>query len=330
MKKTDIVKKILLEAHSQPQKEGTGYAPSNIALCKYWGKKNSELNIPLTSSLSISLANKGTKTTVSHCEKDQIILNGQQIPADEQFAIKAFSFLDLFRPQPEIGYRVLTEVNIPVAAGLASSACGFAALVLALNNLYGWELDKKTLSILARLGSGSASRSLWHGFVEWYSGSQIDGLDSYAEPIPTSWPQLRIGLHILESQKKSISSREAMKRTVETSILYQSWPKQVQHDLLELKLAIQHNDFDKLGSRAEQNAMSMHATMLSSWPPILYSKPETVAAMQQVWSLREQGIPIYFTQDAGPNLKLLFLESHREIILNYFPKLEIVNPFQTE
>lgn len=329
--KQKVIQEILeKQAHYQPKQSGQAFAPSNIALCKYWGKRNSELNLPITSSLSISLADKGAYTTIGHSDREQVYLNHELVPMDHPFALRVSTFLDLFRPSQDIRYRLDTTLNIPVAAGLASSACGLAALVSALDDLYGWQLPKSTLSILARLGSGSAARSLWHGFVEWHAGQQPNGLDSFAELLPTIWPEFRIGLHILHSQQKPISSREAMQITVNTSVLYQSWPQQVAQDLLKLKPAIINHDFEQLGATAENNALAMHATMQSSWQPIVYSKPETLAAMQQVWELRKQGIPVYFTQDAGPNLKLLFLENNLLAIKNIFPNLEVIAPFPEE
>lgn len=189
------------------------------------------------------------------------------------------------------------------------------------------EFGKKDLSILARLGSGSAARSLWHGFVEWQAGQADDGMDSYGEYLKSEWKNLRVGLHLLSTQEKPLSSREAMQRTVKTSHLYQAWPKQVEYDLTEIKSAILTKDFEKLGCRAEANALAMHATMWSSWPPVVYALPETLQAMQTVWQLRAAGTPVYFTQDAGPNLKLLFLAESTEKIKSSFPSLEICIPF---
>jgi diphosphomevalonate decarboxylase len=218
-------------------------------------------------------------------------------------------------------------MNIAVAAGFASSASGFAALVLALNNLFAWHLTKRELSILARLGSGSAARSLWLGFVEWHRGVNMNGMDSYAEPLPDCWPGLCIGLLTISEAEKAISSREAMQRTVNTSVLYNSWPEKVAQDLKAIKQAINEQDFGLLGRAAEANALTMHATMLSSWPPICYFLSDTMAAMQHIWALRHQGLSLYFTQDAGPNLKLLFLERDTEDVRQFFPSIEVVPVF---
>jgi diphosphomevalonate decarboxylase len=330
MHKTDIVRKILLKKHAAVAgKSGRAFAPTNIALVKYWGKRNGEINLPMTSSLSISLGDKGATTAIAEISapSDHITLNGQVVDLNSQFGQRLSAFLDLFRSTPDVRYQVETAMNIPVAAGLASSACGFAALVLALNQLYAWELDVNLLSILARLGSGSAARSLWHGFVEWRQGVNEDGMDSHGVLLPVQWPELRIGLHLLSTQQKPLSSREAMQRTVQTSLLYAAWPKQVQTDMTALQQALAEKDFTRLGQVAETNALTMHATMMSASPAVLYSRPETLAAMQQVWQLRAEGIPVFFTQDAGPNLKLLFLENSTAAVRAIFPDLQICLPF---
>lgn len=330
MKKIEIVRRILSGKPQQAQAGGgEAFAPTNIALCKYWGKRDRELNLPITASLSISLGDKGALTHIKviSAPSDQITLNQQAVALDSSFGRRLCAFLDLFRPEPQVHYAVDSRINIPVAAGLASSACGFAALVQALDKLYHWQLNPADLSILARLGSGSAARSLWHGFVEWEAGVADDGMDSHGVLLPAQWSELRIGLHLLSTQQKPLSSREAMQRTVQTSRLYSAWPEQVRVDLPALKQALQEKNFSRLGQVAESNALAMHATMMSSWPPVIYSQPQTLAAMQQVWQLRAGGVEVYFTQDAGPNLKLLFLQSSAEAVQNAFPQLEICLPF---
>lgn len=331
MNKREVIKAILQDAYLQLPKNNSGsaFAPTNIALVKYWGKRNTELNLPMTSSLSISLGEKGAKTTLTLHEKsfDEIYLNNQLIAIDSAFAKKLIQFLDLFRVSHSHHFKIDIHANIPVAAGLASSACGFAALTQALNKIYGWNLSFKELSILARLGSGSACRSIWNGFVEWQAGKQMDGMDSHGESIDIQWPELSIGLVIMSAAEKKISSREAMQRTVETSSLYKVWPEKVANDLPLVKQAIAQKDFILLGKTAESNALSMHATMMSAWPPVSYALPETTSAMQQVWELRQQGTDVYFTQDAGPNLKLIFLKQDSSVIQRFFPSIEIIHPF---
>ena len=306
------------------------FAPSNIALVKYWGKRNFELNLPMTDSLSISLGNLGTTTKLTICSaKHQIKLDGQSVAETSSFAKRLIEFLELCRPNPSIFYQVDTISDIPVAAGLASSASGFAVLVKALNRLHAWQLSEQQLSVLARMGSGSACRSLWNGFVKWQRGIRDDGMDSFAQPLDINWPDLRIGLLLLSTTPKAIGSREAMNITVNTSQLYQSWPAQVAEDIISMEQALVTKDFELLGSTSEANAIMMHETMLTSDPKIEYSTPETCAARKQVQKLRESGVSVYFTQDAGPNLKLLFLAKDQDAILSEFRSLKVINPFIT-
>lgn len=314
-------------------KKSTAYAPSNIALCKYWGKRNAELNLPVTSSLSLSLGNKGATTTVglyiSDYSKDKVILNGEEVSETSSFYLRLVKYLDLFRLDNNFYFNIETNLNIPYAAGLASSACGFAALVLALNKFFGWNLNLRDLSVLARIGSGSAARSLQQGFVYWDKGELEDGFDSYAEKIEVDkfFEKVRFGLVILTDKKKPIGSTDAMNITTKTSVLYKSWPDQVKQDLELMTQALKNKDFSLLAQTAENNALAMHATMQSSIPAIYYSNSQTIELMHKVWDLRKKGIEVYFTQDAGPNLKLLFLEDVEDIIQKEFDNVEIVSPF---
>lgn len=313
--------------------EAFAFAPSNIALCKYWGKKSVLLNLPVNSSLSISLGNKGASTTVSliNSNIDLVILNNKQVDIESNFYKKIVKFLDLFRselPDNNTAFSINTSSNLPIAAGLASSACGFAALVKALDQLFGWHRSPKNLSILARLGSGSACRSLFHGFVKWHCGINIDGSDSFAEKLDINWPNFCVGLLIVDQKEKHLSSRDAMQRTVETSPLYSSWENLANQDLTTIETAIKNQDFDLLGKTAEANTLAMHAVMLSSRPAIMYSNSDTITNMQKIWQLRlDYNIELYFTQDAGPNLKLLFLAENIPVIKEFFPAMEIIKPF---
>jgi len=325
MKRETFVKTLLERAEGKPATRGEAFAPANIALCKYWGKRDPELNLPVNNSLSISLGKLGTHTVVKFSKADdRIVLNGKGAPAD--FAARISRYLDLFRADGQF-FEVRTKNNIPTAAGLASSASGFAALVQALDQLMGWGFNPRELSMLARLGSGSAARSLYDGFAVWHAGVRGDGMDSYAEPIPAEWKDLCIGILEISAARKKTGSTEGMNRTTETSELYEAWPAQAQCDFDELRTAIAAQDFTLLGETAENNALAMHATMLAAWPPLCYWKPQSVAMMQRVWKAREGGLELYFTMDAGPNLKLLFLERDARAVRALFPKVQIVRPF---
>jgi diphosphomevalonate decarboxylase len=331
VKKVEVIQYLLGKQYLQaPQNNnGSAFAPTNIALCKYWGKRNQELILPVTSSLSISLGSKGAKTKLEliNATHDEIILNNVPVNMEASFRKRLIDFLNLFRGENH-KFKITLESNIPIAAGLASSAAGFASITKALDSIMGWHLSPENLSIIARMGSGSASRSLWQGFVEWHAGTRDDGMDSIGEPLNEIWDDFNLGLLIFSEEEKVLSSRTAMQRTVTTSAFYAAWPAKVAQDLTAIKAAIHARDFPLLGQTAESNALSMHATMLSAWPPILYSSVETWQAMQKIWELRANGLEIYFTQDAGPNLKLLFLKKDAATVQAHFPGAEILQPFK--
>ncbi len=331
MNKQQVINSLINEV-SVPNKEfGSAFASTNIALCKYWGKRNAELNLPMTSSLSISLGHLGACTKIGFAAgtTDQYILNNAAVSENTVFYRRLVEFLDLFRPTADTVFSVTTQTNIPVAAGLASSACGFAALVKAMQDLFAWPLSLEQLSILARLGSGSASRSFWDGFVQWDAGVREDGMDSFAYSLEQEWSELRVGLLHIDNKPKGCSSREAMQATVETSPFYKLWPQTVANALTVTKQAIIDRDFWSLGSTAEANALAMHALMLSTTPAIVYTQGATLDCMRQVWCARAEGLNLFFTQDAGPNLKLLFLSKDEAKVKELFAQVEIVAPFAT-
>lgn len=305
------------------------YAPANIALVKYWGKRDEALNLPVTGSLSISLGPLGSHVELSRGTGagDVIWLNGRELAADTSFAKRASAFLDLFRPSADFFFELKARNTVPTAAGFASSASGFAALAKAADGLLGWRLSTRELSILARLGSGSAARSLEEGFVEWRAGTAADGMDSFAERLDEEWPSLRVGAVVLCADEKPIGSREGMRRSVETCEFYREWPGRVAKDLAALKESIAQKDFAALGAVAEANALAMHALMAATRPPIVYALPETVAAMRKIWAARAEGLALWFTMDAGPNVKLLFEARDEVRVRSIFPAVDVVAPF---
>jgi len=325
MKKQDIVNQLLKRAGGKPGIRGEAFAPANIALCKYWGKRDAELNLPVNSSLSISLGKLGARTSIKFAKTaDRIFLNGK--PAPKAFAARLSDYLNLFRAEGQF-FEVRTKNSIPTAAGLASSAAGFAALIQAFDRLMGWGFTPRELSLLARLGSGSAARSIFEGFAVWHAGQRPDGMDCFAESLDPRWPDFRIGILEVSAARKKTGSTEGMNATRETSELYRAWPAQAQCDYDELRTAIVAQDFPMLGKTAENNALAMHATMLAAWPPLCYWKPQSLSLMQKIWKVREEGLDLYFTMDAGPNLKLLFLKENQAAVRKCFPKVQIVNPF---
>lgn len=328
--RTDIAQKILGARESRPVESFAASAPVNIALCKYWGKRDCRLNLPVNDSLSVALPGKGTRTRITRLlggVKDEVCLNERLTQETEGFYRKVVEHLDLFRREAGDYFRVDTVNSIATAAGLASSASGFAALTRAMAGVQGVCLDDRALSILARLGSGSACRSIYDGFVRWYKGERDDGMDSFAKPLRNVWGCLRLGVLTLNGVAKHTASRAGMAHTVETASLYHAWPSQAERDIVALEQAVTTQNFEQLGVTAEHNAMTMHATMMASWPPLLYWVPESVAVMQKVWQLREDGIPVYFTMDAGPNVKLLFENRVEHVIREVFSDIEVIMLF---
>ena len=308
-------------------KTATAYAPANIALAKYWGKRDGRLNLPMNGSLSISLGPLGTRTTIDAAENDSLTLNGQAVEKESAFAHRLWAFVARFVPDRKQKIAIATVNSLPTAAGLASSASGFAALVLALDRFFAWGLSARELSIRARCGSGSACRSLWHGFVEWRRGEAPDGSDSYAFPLGGDWRALRIAVVAVSRAEKKRSSRDTMQHTLATSPLYPLWPVQAERDLTTIREAIRAEDFPILGETAEANALMMHATLLAARPVFCYWQTETLAVLQKVWRLREEGLAVYATLDAGANVKLLFTSADAEAVAVAFPTAIQVDPF---
>lgn len=324
MTRHEAVQSIVAGREGSTRDNAISYAPANIALCKYWGKRNAELNLPVNSSVSVSLRDKGTHTQLTRSQRNQLTINEQEISEDDKAFVRLFDFLGLFCQDP---LRVETRSTIPIAAGLASSASAFASMTLALNKLQDWQLTDKEMSMLARLGSGSASRSIYNGFVEWHAGSLDDGMDSFAERLDVEWPEFRIGVLTISESEKPVGSREGMNRTVAESALYRAWPDVAARDLRDIREAIVVKDFELLGACAESNAMSMHGTMLGCRPPLLYWRPDSVSTLEQIWHLRSEGLPVYATMDAGPNIKLLFLENAENEVKSALPDLQSIAPF---
>lgn len=308
---------------------GTAKAHTNIALIKYWGKRHEDLILPTNSSLSVTLDGLYTETTVEFKEEltgDVFLLNDVQI-AGEAYA-RVTAYLDLFRDyadKPGLYAQVTSTNKVPTAAGFASSASGFAALAAATAKALDLHLSDKELSILTRQGSGSACRSIYGGFVEWEKGVREDGLDSHAVQIaPQNHWDIRVAAVVLTAQEKDVSSRVGMKRTVDTSIFYQGWLDNVPTDLAAIKAGIAAKDFHVVGEIAEANCLKMHATTFGATPPFTYFQDTTMTVMQTVQNLRKAGIPAYFTIDAGPNVKVLYLPEDEARVLETIRALDCV------
>nr|BAB07791.1 diphosphomevalonate decarboxylase [Streptomyces sp. CL190] len=303
----------VLQSREQGSAAGaTAVAHPNIALIKYWGKRDERLILPCTTSLSMTLDVFPTTTEVRldpAAEHDTAALNGEVATGETLRRISAF--LSLVREVAGSDQRAVVDTRntVPTGAGLASSASGFAALAVAAAAAYGLELDDRGLSRLARRGSGSASRSIFGGFAVWHAGpdgtaTEAD-LGSYAEPVPAADLDPALVIAVVNAGPKPVSSREAMRRTVDTSPLYRPWADSSKDDLDEMRSALLRGDLEAVGEIAERNALGMHATMLAARPAVRYLSPATVTVLDSVLQLRKDGVLAYATMDAGPNVKVL-------------------------
>lgn len=279
-------------------------ARANIALIKYWGKRDSDLNLPAAGSLSLTLEALETQTSVelNEAEADLFFLHGE--PADANATARVSRFLDLIRARGSRRERAIVKSSnsFPTAAGLASSASAFAALAKAACVAYEVEADDRELSILARQGSGSAARSVFGGFARMHAGHQPNGNDAFAEPFEGSKLTLGAVIAVARTGAKAVGSTEGMERTRETSPYHDAWIHQVDADLEECQLALREGDFDRLARVVEGSCLAMHANAMAARPGLIYLGAPTLWAIDRVRQLRAQGLPVCFTIDAGPHL----------------------------
>ena len=288
----------------------TACAGPSLALTKYWGKAHHGTNKPATPSLGLTLTPLQSQATVSLAAgQHQVTVNEMPQPLDrfEPFLEAAGELFDT-----PVFLKATCTNNFPTSAGLASSSSGFAALALAVSRLSGQTLSAEDLSCLARAGSGSAARAAWGGFVEWSAGA------SHATPLydETYWPDLRVIVCLVDPGPKPVSSREAMTRARDTSCYYDEWVKDatcLHHGALT---ALASKDLEKLGDITRHSTMRMFATMLGMSPPVVYWAPATVQIIHQAAALRAQGIGVWETMDAGPQVKLLCMAQDVDMILS--------------
>jgi diphosphomevalonate decarboxylase len=283
-------------------------ARSNIALVKYWGKANAELNTPAVGSISVTLDGLWTETEIrfdASLSADRLVLDGKE-RADQLARVS--QCLDLVRATADTALRaeVTSANNFPTGAGLASSASGFAALVGAATAALGIDLSPRELSILARRGSGSAARSIFGGFVEMHKGEAADGSDSYAEPLAPAeaWP-LKILVAITAQGEKAVGSGPGMALSAESSPYYGEWVGTHPADLDTARAAIGARDFNALANVSESSCLKMHAAAMSTTPPLIYWNGATVDCLNRIRQLRADGVPVFFTIDAGPQVKAI-------------------------
>ncbi len=293
-------------------------ALANLALVKYFGKRDLANNLPAAGSLSLTLEPLATTTGIefsSRFKKDEILLNGT--PASGPFTDRVSCFLDIVRSMASSKEhaRVATENAFPTAAGLASSASGFAALAVAATRALDLTLTSDELSALARRGSGSAARSIPGGIAVWQAGELPDGTDSFARSIaePEAW-DLRVVVGVTDPGPKAIGSTHAMEQTRLTSPYYDNWIASARTDLEDAIRAVHQRDFSLLGEITERSALAMHAAALAARPGIVFWNGATVDAFHCIRNLRRDGAKVYFTCDAGPQPKALCTTDSEDIV----------------
>ncbi len=293
----------------------TAIAPANIACIKYWGKQSDALRLPLNDSISMNVSDAYTTTTIeysSSLERDHISFVDDSISDSER--VRIIKHLDRIRKRArkKIYAKVVTKNSFPKGTGIASSASGFAALTVAATNAIGLSLSEKELTILARLGSGSAARSIPDGFVWWHAGKK--SADSYAESLyPSSWWNICDMVCVVSKEVKKISSTEGMD-AIKTSPNWKSRVQQIPEKIIAMQDALKAKDIHAFGTLIEEDAISMHCIMMTQNPPLFYWNDVTLRVMNHVYALREAGIPAYYTMDAGPNVHVFCEEKNMEIV----------------
>lgn len=311
--------------------QATVSAQPNLALVKYWGKKNRGINVPATSSIGLTLNGIETRTTLTLMDRGtggpRIKVNGTELQ-DSRFEVFFRQAEKLFSPrlrQTGISFSDIIEKlavdstnNFPTAAGLASSSSGLGALAFGLDALLETRLERSALSALARSGSGSAARTLYGGFVEFREGStrarQLAGNDH--------WPEFRVVVFTVSAQAKKTSSRAGMNAIKKSSPCFPAWVRDSRSLFKEMRSAVLDRDIEKTGTIARLSYLRMFATMFAANPPLVYWQPESIEIIHALEDLRSQGIAVWETMDAGPQVKALCEEKDLADVLAAFHNRE--------
>jgi len=308
---------------------------ANIAIVKYWGKKDAKKMIPATSSISLTLNDMFTETEMEFISDEDIkisvekemkngdykdkfsnmtdlfYLNGEL--QDSVHTEKISKVVDLFRENRSQKVKISTTNNMPTAAGLSSSSSGLSAVIKACNKLFGKNYTQSELAQISKFGSGSSSRSFFGPIAAW---------DKDTGEIYEVRTDLKLAMIVLvlNENKKEISSRNGMELCAKTSTYFNEWVKQSEIDFVNMKKYLAENNFEKVGILTEENALRMHKTTETANPPFTYFNEKTYEAMDFVKNLRNNGEKCYFTMDAGPNVKVLCLEEDLEKLAGIFGK----------
>jgi diphosphomevalonate decarboxylase len=286
----------------------TATAHPNIALVKYWGKLDVARNLPAVGSISITLDTLTTTTSVAfepELPADELVLDGRPQPERLGRVRRCLDLVRELRPDAPPA-RVVSRNSFPTAAGLASSASGFAALVVAADAALGTGLDRAELAELARRSSGSAARSIFGGFVEL----ELDRAAGTTTTAPIlaadEWP-LSVVVAVTSTAAKEVGSSAGMELTERTSPYYRAWVDGAEGDLARARTAILDRDFEKVAEISEHSCLKMHAVAMTACPGLLYWNGTTIECMHRIRELRRQGRATFFTVDAGPQVKAICL-----------------------
>lgn len=283
--------------------QASAQAQPNIALVKYWGKRDHVLNLPAVGSLSLTLDSLWTRMSVSFedIEHDVLEVNGADATA---MLPRVSRCLDLVAGEERRRARIISESNFPIAAGLASSASAFAALVVAANEAAETGHGTRQLARLAGAASGSAARSVFGGFVQLTPGDAAIEVEQLARA--DDWP-LQVIVALTNEDQKPIGSSEAMMRSEKSSPFYQRWIEAQALDLGAARDALFDRNFAVLSGVCEHNCLKMHSLTWTSRPPVVYWNAATVSCLETVRTLQAKGHGVFFTMDAGPQVKAVCL-----------------------
>jgi diphosphomevalonate decarboxylase len=301
---------IYLREKAANERRATALAHPNIAFIKYWGNEDDTLRLPSNPSLSMNLGSLHTITTVTFADNlasDELVINN--VPITDAGLARVTAHLDLVRARVGLSLpaRVESENNFPMGSGIASSAAAFAALSVAAAAAAGLSLDEAGLSRLARRGSGSASRSIPAGYCQWVTGSDETSIAASIAP-PEHW-DLRDVIVIASQAHKSVGSTDGH-RLAKTASLQAARIAGAEARLNACREALLVRDLAKMGPVIEEDAVIMHAVMMSSHPPLYYWNAVTMDIIQATQRWRSEGLLVYFTIDAGPNVHLICQAVH--------------------
>ena len=279
----------------------------SLALIKYWGKKDRFLNIPVTSSIAVSIDKFYSVSEIELSYKDEIILNSKTVVLKDR-EIKFFNYARKILNKPNVYFKIISTNNFPTAAGLASSSSGFASIAACILKYFN-QYSHQQASDLARIGSASASRAIYGGFTFLKEGAksafQVNNFNYFND--------LYIIFAIVDSQEKEISSRIAMEICKQERFYWDAWVKSSRNIFKKALYFFLKGDFSSFGLQIVKSYQCMFALMLSS--SIIYFKSRTIELIKYMAELRSNGVLVFETMDAGSQVKILCLKKDLELVL---------------